>query len=168
MKSPGTRSDLPPRQSNNNKRRLLKNPSQDYIAHLQENVTYEGSPKHKQNPRLYGLEPFLGSRGDATLCDRDANFQPEDFAQLNEMIRKGLQAELVGENNIFWVVADSGWIYEARVTNIEQFQYHGYPVRDTEPIAELVYQRFAEWVHRYGDQASRLAVQNCKTLYGFK
>lgn len=168
MKPPNKRPDLPPRHSENNKRRLLENPSQDDIARLRENVSYEGSSKHKQNPSLYGLEPFRGHRGDATLCDRDANFQPEDYGQVSKMIQRGLQAGLIGENNIIWAVADNGWIYEARVTNIDQLQYHGYPVRDTESIAELVYQRFTEWAEQHGDQVSRQAAQSCKTLYGFK
>ena len=124
MSPPGKRPHLPPRKSHNYKRRLLENPPLDHVARLRENITYEGSPKHKQNPHLYGLEPFQGNRGDATLCDRDANFHPQDYAQLNEMIQRGLQAGLIGESNIFWVVADNGWIHEAKVTNIEQFQYH--------------------------------------------
>ena len=64
---------------------------------------------------------------------------------------------------MIWAVADNGWIYEARLTNVGQTEYHGYPVRDSEPIAEPVYRRFAEWAHTSGDQGACLAAENCKT-----
>lgn len=165
---PATRSNLPARHSNNEKRRLLANPPPAYIAQLQQNIIYQPYSKHKQNPHLYGLEPFLGTRGDATLCDRDANFQPAHIPLIRPMIHRGLQAGLVGENGIIWAVANNGWIYEGRITNIVQTEYHGYPVRRTEPIAVLVYRRFRDWVQVHGNQLAHQAVQQCKTLYGFR
>ena len=144
MNRPAKRPNLPARRSNNDKRRLLADPDPDYIAQLRQDITYQGSSKHKQNPHLYGLTPFQGNRGDATLCDRDANFGPTHLRSIPRMIRRGLQAGLVGENGIIWAVADNGWIYEARITNVGQTEYHGYPVRSTEPIAEIVYKRFKE------------------------
>ena len=167
MRKPKKRPDLPARCSNNDKRRLMANPAPDHIAQLRKNITYQGSSKHKQNPHLYGLMPFQGNRGDATLCDRDANFQPADLESVPEMIQRGLRAGLVGENGIIWAVADNGWIYEARITNVGTTEYHGYPVRTTEPIAEMVYGRFKDWVQARGNQSARQAVQQCKTRYGF-
>lgn len=84
------------------------------------------------------------------------------------MIQRALQAGLVGENGIVWAVADNGWIYEARITNVGQSEYHGYPVRSTEPIAEMVYNRFRDWVEVHGNQMARQAVQQCRTRYGFR
>ena len=168
MKRPAKRPNLPARRSNNEKRRLLLNPGPEYIARLRRDITYQGSSKHKKNPHRYGLTPFRGSRGDATLCDRDANFQPAHLNTIPQMIERGLEARLVGENGIIWAVADNGWIYEARITNVGQTEYHGYPVRSTEPIAEMVYKRFKEWVNAYGNQMAHQAVEQCKTLYGFR
>ena len=168
VKKPAKRPNLPPRRSNNEKRRLMSNPAPDYIAQLKRNITYKGSAKHKKNPHLYGLPPFQGDRGDATLCDRDANFQSENLDSIPEMIQRGLEARLVGENGVIWAVANDGWIYEARITNVEKTEYHGYPVRSTEPIAEMVFKRFREWVGGQGNELARQAVRQCRSLYGFK
>ena len=59
---------MPLRHSNNDKRRLIRDPEHDHVAALLESVVYRGSSKHKLNPRLYDLEPFRGQRGDATLA----------------------------------------------------------------------------------------------------
>lgn len=167
VKKPAKRPTLPARRSNNEKRRLMSNPAPSYVKQLQQNITYQGSSKHKKTPHLYGLTPFQGNRGDATLCDRDANFQPANLNSIPEMIQRGLEAGLVGENGVIWAVADNGWIYEARITNVGKTEYHGYPVRSTEPIAEMVYKRFMEWVGDHGNELALQAVRKCKTLYGF-
>lgn len=167
MKKPAKRPGIPPRHSNNDKRRLIPAPDPAFIAALLKSVKYRGSSKHKLEPRLFGLEPFRGKRGDATLCDKHANFQPEDLGSVDAMIQRGLRAGLVGRNAMIWAIADNGWIYEARLTNVDQTEYHGYPVRDSEPIAEAVYRRFASWVQDSGDQVARLAAENCKSRYGF-
>lgn len=167
MKKPAKRPATPPRGSNNDKRRLIRAPDPGRIAALLKSVNYQGSSKHKLRPHLFGLEPFRGQRGDATLCDRDAHFRPEDLGSIDAMMKRGLRAGLVGRNEMIWAVADNGWIYEARLTNVGQTEYHGYPVRDTEAIAEPVYRRFSEWAHTSGDQGARLAAENCKRRYGF-
>lgn len=167
MRKPAKRPGVPPRLSNNDKRRLISTPDPCHMETLLQNVKYRGSSKHKLNPKLYGLDAFHGQRGDATLCDRDANFQPADLGSINDMIKRGLRAGLVGNKDIIWAIADNGWIYEARLTNVCQTEYHGYPVRSSEPIAEVVYRRFTEWAQNSGDQAARLAAENCKNLYGF-
>ena len=168
MKKPAKRPATPPRRSNNDKRRLIPDPDPGRIEALQKSVKYRGYSKHKLKPQSYGLEPFRGRRGDATLCDRDANFRPEDLGSINDMIKRGLRAGLVGRNDLIWAIADNGWIYEARLTNVGQTEYHGYPVRASEPIADAVYRRFAEWAHTSGDHGARLAAENCKRRYGFK
>ena len=159
---------MPLRRSNNDKRRLIRDPEHDQVAALLGSVVYRGSSKHKLNPHLYGLEPFRGQRGDATLCDKHANFQPEDMGSIDGMINRGLRAGLIGRNGLIWAVADNGWIYEAQLTNVVQAEYHGYPVRDSEAIAEPVYRRFEAWAHADGDQRARLAAEFCRSRYGFK
>jgi len=85
-----------------------------------------------------------------------------------DMIERSLQAGLVGKNGMVWAIADNGWIYEARVTNFDRTEYHGYPVRDSEAIAQPVYERFAKWARDQGDERASLAAENCKRLYGFR
>ena len=166
MKSPTKRPNLPARASNNNKRRLQPCPDPSYVSQLKQTISYHGSSKHKQNPHIFGLPPFRGKRGDETLCDRDAGFQ--NMGSIPPMIQRGLDAGLVGDNNIIWAIADNGWIFEARITNRTTTEYHGYPVRQTEPIAEIVYNRFSEWASQSGNNLARQAAKRCKTLYGFK
>ena len=168
VKRPAKRPNLPARRSNNDKRRLMSDPAPSYIEQLQQNINYQGSSKHKKNPHLYVRPPFQGNRGDATLCDRDANFQPVDLDSIPKLIQRGIEARLVGENGMIWAVANDGWIYEARTTNAGKTEYHGYPVRSTEPIAVMVYNRFRDWAAGNGDGLARQAVQRCKTRYGFK
>jgi hypothetical protein len=57
--------------------------------------------------------------------------------------------------------------FEARVTNVGLADYHGYPVRPSEGIAELVYRRFKEWTLNDGGASDRQAAVNCQALYGF-
>ena len=168
MRRPSPRPGLPARRSDNEKRRLSAEPEAGEIRALRQNVRYRGSPKHKLYPHLYGLEPFLGRRGDATLCDRDAGFRPEDMAALPGIIDRALRAGLVGEHGILWAIADNGWIYEARITNAGRSEYHGYPVRSSEAIAQAVYQRFRDWANNQGDERARVAAANCGQLYGFR
>lgn len=168
MKKPRERTDIQPRNQDNHKRRLEKTVAPRLIAELRNVVTYGGSSKHKQHPHLFGLAPFNGDRGDSTLCDGHANFRPSDMVKIPELIHRGLKAGLVGKNHLLWTVGDDGWIFEGRLTNPAQTDYHGYPVRPNEPIAERVYDRFKVWVDIEGDDADKQAALNCAALYGFK
>jgi len=165
MRKPAKRTDIPARNRDNNKRRLAAEVMPAEIAGLIATVTYEGSPKHKRNPHLFDLEPFTGPRGDATLCDDHAQFQPQDMVRIPDLIVRGLSAGLIGTN--LWTVDDGGWIYEARLTNADQAQYHAYPVRPAEAIAKPVYQRFNQWAEAHGGAEDKQAAQNCADLYGF-
>jgi hypothetical protein len=168
MKKPPQRPDLPRRRSNNDKRRLLPTPAPELIAQLLATATYQGSPKHKINPHIFNLPPYNGQRGDETLCDAHAGFTPAHMATLPALLERGIEAGLIGASDVLWTVADSGWIFEARLTNVDQAEYHGYPVRSSEPIGESVYLRFAAWAEENGTAADKLAATNCKALYGFK
>ena len=63
---------------------------------------------------------------------------------------------------------DNGWIFEGRITNSTQFQYHGYPVLPDKPIARMVYDRFRDWVERHPKKRNQDALAKCEGLYGFK
>ncbi len=115
---------------------------------------------------MFGLEPFRGDRGDATLCDYHADFKPADMADIPRLIERGLRARLIGTN--LWTVGDSGWIFECCVTNAVKAEYHGYPVRPTEAIGEAVYRRFRAWAEAEGNEVDRRAADNCAALYRFR
>ena len=75
---------------------------------------------------------FCEIRGDATLCD-DAEFEPSQMAETPMVMRRGIRAGLIGHTQrIIWTVADDGWIFEARETNRDTAEFHGYPVLLTE------------------------------------
>lgn len=173
MKKPNPRT-LPPRNSDNDGRRLHDAPLRDVIDRLVQTAQYHGVPRHKANPRAFGLPSYNKKRGDETLCDRDANFRPDQMANVSALLRRGIRAGLIGKlavqgvPTIVWTVADDGWIFEARVTNPSQADYHGFPVRGSEAIAERVYVHFAQWVRHNGTQQERLAAENCRALYGFR
>jgi len=137
-------------------------------------LEYFGRSKHKRDPISFGLPIYDGRRGDETLCDEHAGFQPHDIARAPMILRRGVGAGLVGEvlkqgvPTIIWGVADSGWIFEARITNLATPEYHGYPVRPSEAIAEVVYRRYRAWADTEGEAADKRAAWACRMLYGFR
>jgi len=173
MKKPTPRA-LPPRASDNDKRRLNQMPDQAAITRLLQTATYRGISRHKGNPRQFGLPPNNRPRGDETLCDVHANFQPADMATVPTLLRRGLTAGLIGEvetqgiPTMIWTVADDGWIFEARITNAGRPDYHGYPVRASEAIAKIVYDRFADWANQHGGGREIAAADACRALYGLR
>ena len=113
----------------------MPDPADDLIERLLHNVRYEGSPKHKRHPQLFDLEPFNGKRDDATLCD-EADFSPDQIDEIPALVERGIRAGLIGHTaRLLWTVADDGWIFEARETNRETTEFHGYPVLPEESIA---------------------------------
>jgi len=159
---------MPPRRSNDHHRRLLSTPDAAFMQRLEVSATYFGSARHKLHPAAFGLATFRGDRGDATLCDAHAGFTSNDAVSLAILRKRCIAAQLVGANQILWTIADDGWIYEARLTNAEKLEYHGYPVRASESIAELVYRRFAAWATASGTATDQDAASNCRALYGLK
>lgn len=169
MKKPVPRPDLHARRSNNDKRRLMVHPTPSDIAIMRQGLAYGGSSKHKRNPHLFALPPFLGSRSDETLCDEHAGFRPGDMVSTPELLERSLRAGLIGEGKrILWSVADNGWIFEARQTVPGRNEFHGYPVTASESIAEVVYGRFRVWADMYGTDSDKAAALNCQRLYGFR
>lgn len=156
------------RKSDNEKRRLWPDPPQSVIERMLNTVWYHGSSKHKLHPHLFDLPPFLGSRGDATLCD-DADFDPDDMKDVPMLLRRGIRAGLIGHTGrLLWTVADDGWIFEARETNHATGEYHGYPVLRSEAIAQKVFRRFSRWANAQGDATERSASAFCKLRYVFR
>lgn len=156
------------RRSHNEKRRLMPVPSDHLIEGMLQTVHYEGSSKHKLHPHLFGLEPFNGDRDDATLCD-EADFQPDQMADIPALAQRGIRAGLIGHTaRLLWTVADDGWIFEARETNRETAEFHGYPILPEESIARLVFDRFTNWADAHGAPADRAAATACRLRYDFR
>ena len=169
MRKPTSRIDLPPRESDNLKRVLNPSPDPALIKRLCKTARYHGYAKHKAVPLAFGLAPYNKPRGDATLCDEHAGFTKKQIATIPRLLQRGVRAGLIGESpRLIWTVGDDGWIFEGRITNVEQDEYHGYPVRPNEPIAEAVYRRFHAWSMDDGDANDRAAAERCQALYGFK
>jgi hypothetical protein len=167
MKKPRSRTTLLPRQSDNDHRRLDSAPDPARIQWLLGHARYRGRGKHKGSPAAFGLEPE--PKGDATLCDDHAGFLPDAAPSIPRLLKRGISAGLIGPGaRMLWTVGDDGWIFEARITNSEQSEYHGYPVRQTEAIAEKVYQRFVAWAAAHGGAADQQAATLCQQLYGFR
>ncbi len=169
---PPRRVDLPARRSDNDKRRLHPTPDRFVLAGLAARASYVGISKHKASPARFGLPPYSGPYGDETLCDEHAGFEPRDIAKVPGLMVRGIAAGLIGRverqgiPTILWTVSDHGWIFEIRMTNSGQAEYHGYPVRPSEAIAEQVLKRFAAWPEAQGTEADRRAAWNCRALYG--
>jgi hypothetical protein len=166
MKRPEIRSTLRPRRSDNEKRRLYFNIAAVEVQARYGSVFYKGSSKHKQNPHLFGLEPFRGRRGDRTLCDKHAAFLPADMERVPMLLQRALSARLVGSH--IWTVDDNGWIYELAVTNPTSNEHHGYPLRSSEAIAEIVYRHFHGWALQHGSDSDKGAALACRERYGFR
>ena len=165
MKRPSPRAALPPRTSDNQKRRLAQDlTAEDVYARFGATI-YCGSSKHKQNPHLFGLAPFRGIRGDRTLCDKHAAFRPSDMARIPDLLDRALRAGLVGSH--MWTIDDNGWIYELSVTNSGTHERHGYPLRPSEAIAEVVFRHFKAWAVGAGSDKDMTAAVACQRLYGF-
>jgi hypothetical protein len=168
MKKPRSRSNLPPRISDNDKRRLDAVPGSERMERLLRLAHYRGTAKHKAHPQAFGLPPSTKPRGDATLCDAHAGFGPDAMESLPRLLRRGIKAGLIGpEDRMLWTIGDDGWIFEGRITNAEQAEYHGYPVRPGEGIAGKVYERYRAWADGHGDDADRSDAACCRQLYGF-
>lgn len=123
--------------------------------------------------RRFGLAPYTKRRGDETLCDKHAGFAPEQMESVAQLLFRGIRAGLIAKSvdfppPIVWCIGDDGWIFEARITNAGQAEYHGYPVRSSEAIACDVFQRYAAWADTHGDQQDREAAMRCQAFYRFK
>ena len=169
MKRPKRRVASRTRRSDNAKRKLMSNPEPADLVLLAGIVRYAGSSKHKLQPVRFGLLPYRSAGDDRTMCDRDAKFDIVDMATIPALFLRGAWAGLVAaDHRIWWSVSDTGWIFEARLSNTVQHEYHGYPVLPTDPFAESVYRRFVRWAADHGTPADNQAARNCRELYRFR
>lgn len=169
------RKRLPVTRSSDNDKRRLRDPipAKTWLDALAARATFQGYSKHKLDPREFGLEPFSGSREDATYCDGHAQFARRDAARIPILLRRGISAGLVGHKDdangedptILWTVDDNGWIYEFRITVPGRAVYHGYPVLGTEAIARLVLARYVQHVYNTKNTALLPSVQQLQERY---
>jgi len=105
-------------------------------AFLLKNAAYEGSPLHKRNPGDFGLTPSAAPRPHKTLCDEAKIFK---LAEANRLLKIGIEQGLVSEyeeqgfpKNIWIVQGDQ--VLEAMYGGSRTGRYHGYPIRNTDPL----------------------------------
>lgn len=73
--------------------------------------------------------------------------------------------------NLLWTVDESGWIFELRITNADQTQYHGYPVLPGDAFARHVLTRARAVAHDERkliddkDPAARSAIAAAEIFY---
>jgi hypothetical protein len=140
-----------PRRSLNPKRRLRPIPHGEetiaYLTQLAATITYGGNPEHKRNPGDFGLHPASQPRQGKTLCDDTEIFTRHDAqALLRAGARRGLVSvqERGGWPQNVWAIAPNGVAVEAMLENSLTGQYHGYPMPESDPLADEVRER---WRH---------------------
>ena len=133
------------RSQNNAKRRLTAAvPSAKSRVELLERVTYGPYAKHKLNPTAYKLSPYAGQDEERTYCDAHAGFSKDSFERIPKLIERGVRLGLWSDQNdgdtpsLLWTLDESGWIFELRISNSGQAQYHGYPVLRGDAFARYV------------------------------
>lgn len=117
---------------------------------LAERVRYGAYSKHKYNPTAYKLAPYAGRDSERTYCDEHAKFGRNDSDRIPLLLKRGVMLGLWSDCQdedlppLLWTIDESGWIFELRVTNAGQSQYHGYPVLPGDAFARHVLIRARE------------------------
>lgn len=128
----------------NSKRRLippLVEPQRAQFKELAEEVQYGGNPEHKRNPGDFGLTPPSDPRAGKSLCDAAGVFKR---AEARKLLQEGLRRGLVSDRqkdgwpqNV-WAVTPEGIPLEAQLENPVLGTYHGYPMPESDPLADEV------------------------------
>jgi hypothetical protein len=124
---------------------------------LSERVTYGCYSKHKFNPTAYKLSPYAGQDEERTYCDGHARFGKGDLERIPALLVRGVMlglwsAQANGDApSLLWTIDESGWIFELRITNPGQAQYHGYPVLPSDAFARHVLVRAREVFNKEGE-----------------
>ncbi|WP_156425867.1 hypothetical protein [Herbaspirillum rubrisubalbicans] len=133
------------RSRNNPHRKLIAAvPTLSQRLALSGQVSYGPSAKHKFHPVAYGLAPYQGQDVERTYCDEHANFDQSQWGQIPLLLARAVKLGLWSEQDnkgapsLLWTLSDTGWIYELRITNAGQFQYHGYPILPDDAFARHV------------------------------
>jgi hypothetical protein len=143
---------------------------------LCERVSYGPYAKHKYNPTAYGLTPYAGQDTERTYCDAHANFGKLDFGRIPTLLARGVMLGLWSDQNddgiprLLWTIDDSGWIFELRITNVGQAQYHGYPILKSDAFARQVLVRARDVLTNYEidalkDPSAQAAIIAAETFY---
>lgn len=130
-----------PKRNRNPKRRLHPSPDDVRLQELAVSVSYGGHPHHKRSPGDFGLTPPASPRPNKSLCDGVGIFQRELATQyLVEGIRRGMVSPDAdgGFPRHVWSLTDKGQVLEARCDDPVRGRYHGYPLEQSDPMADLV------------------------------
>lgn len=107
------------------RRALSPAPAGTDLADVAGRATYIGSPEHKSYPSFAGL-PRL--RSDASKCDPLFKDPHLLTGWLRASIRSGTFGSWEGSFPKYVWFVDKGICYEARLSNRENGDYHGYPL----------------------------------------
>ncbi len=113
-------------------------------------MSYGPYSKHKFNPTAYNLVPYSGPDVERTYCDAHAHFGKGDFVRTPDLLKRGVMLGLWSDQidtdvpRLLWTIDENGWIFELRITNSAQAQYHGYPVLPGDAFARHVLVRARE------------------------
>lgn len=145
------------RSRNNPHRRLIAVlPSMPERLALSAQVNYGAYAKHKFHPTAYKLAPYAGQDVERTYCDAHAGFGREQSTKIPVLLKRGVMLGLWSDQreggipSLLWTIDESGWIFELRVTNAGQLQYHGYPVLPADAFARHVLVRAREMLSSDG------------------
>lgn len=101
---------------------------------LAKRVTYGGSPLHKDHPSPAGPPAW---RSDKAKCPK---FPEKDWAKLLKALRQAIEAKCVDSFQGAFPKRAWAWIngilHEARLTNKETGEYHGFPIDDERQYPE--------------------------------
>ena len=138
---------------------------------------YGAYSKHKFNPTAYRLTPYAGSDVERTYCDAHSHFGKDDFPRILALLGRGVMLGLWSEQvtnctpELLWTIDDTGWIFELRIANSGQSQYHGYPLLTGDAFARHVLTRAREVAFKthqfpiYKDQNVRAAIAAAEIFY---
>lgn len=149
-KTPASRIVMQRSRNNANRRLIAIVPATASRLELSGRVTYGAYSKHKFNPTAYKLTPYAGQDIERTYCDEHADFGKDDSNRIPGLLMRGVMLGLWSDQNdgdapsLLWTVDESGWIFELRITNAGQTQYHGYPVLPGDAFARHVLARARE------------------------
>ena len=137
------------RSRNNPNRRLIAAlPDVSSRSALSAQVSYGAYSKHKLRPMAYKLSAYAAHDEERTYCDAHAQFGVSNISQIPALLVRGVmlglwsvQLNSDGAPRLLWTLDDRGWIFELRITNPGQAQYHGYPVLPGDAFARHVLTR---------------------------
>lgn len=176
-KKPASRIVTQRSRDNANRRLSATLPTTASRAKLSARVTYGPYSKHKFIPTAYKLTPYAGPDVERTYCDAHASFGKGDFVRIPDLLKRGVMLGLWSDQNdgdvprLLWTIDENGWIFELRITNSGQAQYHGYPVLPGDAFARHVLVRAREVAFAEGefpvdqDLKAQAAIAAAETFY---